>query len=104
MSRFAAASPEAATAPPIPDSTSIPYWSAAPAAPPPGTTRANALPASCEEITGPQRSVRRQTRWSSHMHARLAVSSTIIPTNHTGAMSASFGNDPNTATRLGASK
>jgi hypothetical protein len=41
-------SPTAASRDGTPALTSIRYWSAAPAAPPPGTTRAKALPASCE--------------------------------------------------------
>ena len=56
-----------------PARTSIRYCSAAPTAPPPGAIFASAPPASCDVITGRQRSARNATYWSAHTHASVAA-------------------------------
>ena len=63
--------PEAAAAAGTPPRTSIEYCSAPEAATPPGTMRPNAFDASCDVITGPQRSARTARCWTPHMHAKL---------------------------------
>ncbi len=105
VNRLAAVSAEAARPPAtVPDETSIPYCSAAPAAPPPGTTRANALPAIWEESTGPSRCACRQMSCTTAMQTRLPAWSRIIGTNQVGSSAVSRGAVEKTSIRLGASR
>ena len=61
--------PDAAAAAGTPPRASIAYCIAPAAATPPGTMRPKAFDASCELITGPQRSLRTAIFWIAHMQA-----------------------------------
>ena len=66
----------------------------------PGTMRLNAFPASCDVATANHWSVRRASRCSGQMHAKLATSTTNITTNQIG-FSVSSSGQRKTLSRLG---
>ena len=72
VSRFVAVSPVAVEPRGAPASTSIRYWSAPATAPPPGTMRPKALPASCEVAMSHQRARRIEIHSTAHSAAKLA--------------------------------
>ena len=99
--REAAVSPVPTVVGSSPDSVSMRYWSAPPAAAPPGTTRLKALAASCAVATPNQRCVRSASRWSPQMHTKLANSSASIATNQSGSSVSRSGQVSSTVSRLG---
>ncbi len=68
---------------------------------PPGTTRLMALPASIEVVTEYQAFVRSAMRWSTMVHTKEPTSNARARVNQIGWSEVSFGNELNTASRLG---
>ena len=66
--------------------------------------RAKALPAICDESTGPSRLACRQMSCTTAMQTRLPAWSTIIGTNQVGSIAVSRGAVEKTSIRLGASR
>ena len=103
-STFTAVSAVAVTSPASPERTSIRYCSAAPTAPPPGTTLAIALLDSCALTTGDHARTRSVSRCSAHRHALAAACSTSMAASHAGEMSFRSFADPAVAITLGATR
>jgi hypothetical protein len=70
-------------------------------APPPGTIRPTALPASCEQATANQSRVRSAIRLSSQIATKLAASNAAATTTHGHSRCPSEPADEKTAARLG---
>ena len=89
---------------PRPACTSIRYWSAAPIAPPPGATLDSALPASCEAITGLQRSHMQGDTLQGPQTISATACSAAIAGNQAGAISPRSCHEPRTSITLGATR
>src|SRR6185436_3732891 len=103
-SRDEAVIPDAAAAAGTPERTSIAYCIAPDAATPPGTTRPNALDASCEVATGPRCSARTASRCTPHIQAKLPAWRAIITGNQSGLIWSSSSKAPNTSSSAGKSR
>ncbi len=85
----------------MPDAASIRYCRVAPAAAPAGTTRLNALAASCDVEIANQSLARNASERSSQTHAKLAASASTAAPSHNGSRCARRGHAENTSPRLG---
>ena len=94
--------PVAAAAGSAPDSDSIRYWSAPPAAAPPGTMREKAFDASWEVISAKTLQSRKTSVCRYQTQAKLASSAPSITANHHGANDVRRGHASKTSSRLGA--
>ena len=96
-----AASPPAAASEFTPAVASIRYWTAAPAAAPPGSVLVTVLPASPAVTTANHPRVRRTMRWIAKLQTKLPHSNNRATKTHTPLNVANFGHAPKTAERLG---
>ena len=96
--------PDVVAAVPTPALRSSRYCTAAPVAGPPGSNRLEALPASCEVITGNQALVRRARRCRAQRKAKATTWAPAVRANQCSSMVDSWSQDENTSSTLGPTK